>query len=126
MKIKKLFYLPIGFIGFGLGIIGAMFPFIPTVPFLLLAALGFARSSEKLDTWFKSTKVYKNNLENYVKGKGMTMHVKIKILSMVTALLAIGFVMMVNVPAGQMVLVVVWLAHVFYFMYKVKTIKYGK
>ena len=34
-----------------LGIIGIVLPLLPTVPFLLLAAFFFARSSETLHTW---------------------------------------------------------------------------
>jgi len=72
MHIKKIIYITIGCISLGLGTIGSVLPFLPTVPFLLLSAFCFAKSSEKLDMWFKSTKIYKNNLESFVRGAGMT------------------------------------------------------
>ena len=77
MKLKKILLVIIGCIGVALGAIGVVLPILPTVPFLLLAAFCFARSSERLNNWFTGTKLYKNNLESYVKGKGMTRKTKI-------------------------------------------------
>lgn len=37
-----------------LGLIGAVLPLVPTVPFMLLAAFFFARSSERLHNWLLS------------------------------------------------------------------------
>lgn len=36
---------------FGLGIIGALLPIIPTAPFMLLALWAFSHSSERLESW---------------------------------------------------------------------------
>ncbi len=123
MKIKKMVYLSIGCIGLALGAVGAVVPLLPAFPFLLLAAFGFGRSSEKLDNWFKNTKLYKNNLESYVKGQGMTVATKIKVMLTVTILMAIGFFMMNEVAVGQIVLSFVWLFHIAYFTFMVKTLK---
>ena len=51
----------------------------------------------------------------------MTLKTKLTILAPVTLLLAIGFVLMSNVPVGRVVLVVVWVAHIIYFGFVVKT-----
>ncbi|MFI3201642.1 MAG: YbaN family protein [Eubacteriales bacterium] len=116
MKIKRMIYLIIGLFSVGMGAIGAILPFIPTVPFLLLGAFCFGKSSERLDTWFRSTNLYKNNLESYVKGEGMTKGTKIKIISSVTILMGIGFLMMSGTVAGRVVLGIVWVCHVIYFV----------
>lgn len=71
MKIKKAIYITAGCLGVVLGAIGAAVPLIPAFPFLLLAAVCFGKSSERLHTWFTGTELYKKNLESYVQGRGM-------------------------------------------------------
>lgn len=112
MKIKKLLYVILGCIGLALGAVGAVLPLLPAFPFLLLAAFCFAKSSEKLHRWFTGTKLYKNNLESYVKGQGMTWKTKIRIMITVTVLMSIGFIMMHAVPVGRIVLACVWVFHI--------------
>ena len=121
MKAKKILFIVLG--GLGLGAVGAVVPLLPAFPFLLLAAYSFARSSERLHSWFINTKLYKNNLESYVKGKGMTKRTKVRIMITVTVLMTFGFVMMHQVPVGRIVLAAVWLFHIFYFVFGVKTLK---
>lgn len=122
MNIKKTIYLALGCIGVGLGALGAVLPLLPAFPFLLLAAFCFGKSSERLHIWFIGTKLYKNNLESYVQGKGMTRKTKIRIIATVTFLMTIGFVMMHMVPAGRVVLACVWVFHIIYFLFGVKTL----
>lgn len=123
MKIKKILYVILGCIGLALGAVGAILPLLPAFPFLLLAAFCFAKSSEKLHRWFTGTKLYKNNLESYVKGQGMTWKTKIRIMITVTVLMSIGFIMMHAVPVGRIVLACVWVFHILNFVFRVKTIK---
>ena len=122
MNPKKIIYIVIGCISLGIGAVGAVLPMLPTFPFLLLAAFCFARSSERLHTWFVGTKLYKNNLESYLQGKGMTWRAKLRITGTVTLLMGIGFLMMSRVPVGRIVLAIVWLLHMIYFFFGVRTI----
>ncbi|MBQ8802409.1 MAG: YbaN family protein [Tyzzerella sp.] len=123
MKIKKIAYIVLGCIGVGLGAVGAVVPLLPAFPFLLLATVCFAKSSEKLHNWFINTKLYKNNLESYVQGRGMNWPTKIRVMVTVTVLMSIGFIMMKNVPVGRIALACVWAFHIIYFAFGVKTIK---
>ena len=124
MNIKKIFWVILGCVSMGLGAVGAMFPMIPTVPFLMLATISFAKSSEKLHTWFTSTKLYKDNLEDYVTGRGMTWKTKIRIMVTVTLLMCVGFIMMgtKGIVSGCIVLGCVWVFHMIYFCFGVKTL----
>ena len=116
MNIKKIFWIILGCIGVGLGAVGAVVP--------MLAAFCFARSSEKLDRWFKGTKLYQDNLADYVAGKGMTVKTKVRIMITVTLLMSIGFIMMglKGIVTGCVVLGCVWAFHIVYFIWGVKTI----
>ena len=73
-----------------------------------------------MDNWFKNTELYKNKLESFVQGRGMTKKTKIKIMITVTLLMSVGFAMMGSVPVGRIVLVCVWVFHIIYFMFGVK------
>lgn len=124
MNIKKIFWICLGCVGVGLGAVGAVVPMLPAFPFLMLATFSFARSSERLHTWFIGTKLYKNNLEDFVAGRGMTWKTKIRIMITVTLLMSVGFIMMgtKGIITGCIVLGCVWLFHIAYFIFGVKTI----
>lgn len=47
----RIFWLSCGVLSVGLALVGIVLPLLPTVPFLLLAAFCFARSSERLREW---------------------------------------------------------------------------
>ena len=125
---KKILYMILGCIGLGLGAVGAIVPMLPAFPFLMLAAFSFARSSEKLHTWFIGTKLYKDNLEDFVAGRGMTRKTKLRIMITVTLLMSIGFIMMgiKGIVTGCVVLICVWAFHIIYFIWGVKTIHPNK
>ena len=122
MKLKKMLYLLIGFLGVVLGAVGAVVPMFPAFPFLLMAAFGFGKSSERLERWFKGTRLYRENLEDFVSKRGMTRKAKIRIMLTVTILMSIGFVMMHAVAVGRVVLVCVWVFHVLYFVFGIRTL----
>lgn len=124
MKLKRIIYLIIGCISLGLGCIGIVLPILPTVPFFLLTVFCFANSSQKLHDWFVGTKMYKKHLESYVQKKGMTMQTKLGIMGSVTVLMAIGFVLMMlkKLTVPCIILAIVWVCHIVYFVFGVKTI----
>ena len=121
---KKILYIILGCVGVGLGAVGAIIPMLPAFPFLMMATFCFARSSEKLDRWFKNTKLYKDNLEDFVTGRGMTMKAKVRIMVTVTLLMSFGFVMMglKGIVTGCIVLGCVWVFHIVFFLFGIRTI----
>ena len=121
-KIKKYLYIMLGLISFALGVIGVILPILPTTPFLLLASFCFVRGSEKFDKWFKSTKIYKNNLESFVNEKAMTMKQKISILLFADIMLAFPLIILDSISMKLFLLGLICFKF-YYFIFRIKTIK---
>ena len=110
-----------GLTAFGLGAAGAVLPVLPTTPFILLAAFCFARSSERLDAWFQSTRLYQLVFSSYMERRAMSVKAKLRLLVPVTILMALGFVFTARIPVLRAVIAVVWAGHLIYFGFVVKT-----
>jgi uncharacterized membrane protein YbaN (DUF454 family) len=122
----KYAYLTAGLVFLGMSGAGAVLPLIPTTPFVLLAAVCFGKSSERIRRWFVSTRFYKNNVGGFVKDRAMTGKAKLKLLLTITVFMGFSFFAMRVAsapPAPQIVLAVIWVLHVLYFGFKVKTIR---
>jgi len=117
----RLVYVVVGLLALALGTIGWVMPFIPTTPFYLLTVFCFGRSSRRLHTWFLSTRLYKRHLESYVVRRTMTVATKLSAIISLTVFMGISFWLMSAVPVGRVVLAVVWVVHVVYFLFGVKT-----
>lgn len=125
MGIKKIIFIVVGCICLALGTVGVFLPVLPTTPFYLVTLYCFARSSKRLEDWFKGTKLYKKHLESFVEKRGMLPQTKASILITVTLLMGLGIFFMARkgiwIPC--IILGVVWTAHLVYFLFFVKTIK---
>ncbi|QHW38408.1 DUF454 domain-containing protein [Staphylococcus ursi] len=91
-----------------LGFAGAVLPLLPTTPFLLVAVLCFAKSSDRFHDWLIQTKVYQAYVEDFRKYRGYTMKKKIQLL--ISLYIVVGFsIWMVDVTIirlGLLVMVV--------------------
>ena len=119
----RILWIILGFISLGLGTVGIALPLLPTVPFYLATVFCFAKSSKRLHDWFTGTRLYKENLESFVERKAMSIKTKISILATSSTVMLAGFIMMKRVPVGRISLAVVWVGHIIYFVFGVKTIR---
>ena len=122
MGIKRALYFALGCLGLAMGAVGAVVPLLPAFPFLVLAAFGFARSSDRLHHWFLGTRLYRDNLAGFLSGRGMTKAAKARVMLTVTAVMAIGFYMMRRIPVGRVILAVVWVGHMILFIWGIRTV----
>lgn len=124
-KIKKYIYITIGILSFVLGAIGVILPILPTTPFLLLSSFCFAKGSKKFNKWLLGSKIYKKHLENFVNKKAMTLKQKISILIFADIMIAIPLIIIKSVHV-RIFLIVLILTKLYYFTFKIKTIKIKK
>ncbi len=61
----RLILIATGLLSLALGAIGLFLPLLPTVPFLLLSAICFANTSERLHAWLLSHRVFGPPIRNW-------------------------------------------------------------
>ena len=75
----------IGLVCVGLGLLGIFMPVLPTTPFLLLALICFARSSEKMHAWLLSNKTLGPFIKNWEESKSIPRKAKIYAVCLIAA-----------------------------------------
>ena len=90
-----------------IGGVGIVLPILPTTPFLLLAAVCYARSSERWYHWLLHNRWFGSYIRNWHEGKGISM--KTKLLSILFLILTLGYSAVVIVPfvLGKVALIIV-------------------
>ncbi len=90
-----------------IGGVGIIIPLIPTTPFLLLAAVCYARSSERWYNWLLHNRWFGSYVRNWREGKGIPM--RTKILSVMFLIMTIGYSAAFVVPfvIGKVALVLI-------------------
>ncbi len=86
---KRALFVVAGSALVGIGVLGIVLPLLPTTPFLLLAAICYARSSQRLHHALLTNRFLGNYISNYLEGKGMTRRAKMWTLSLLW--IGIGF-----------------------------------
>lgn len=118
----KFLYIALGLICLALGALGAVLPLLPATPFLLGTCFFFAKGSNRLNQWFLNTKLYQKHFKSFREQRAMALKTKISIMATVTVTMSIGFIMMHEVLIGRIVLACVWLFHMYYFIFRIRTL----
>ena len=121
MKIINIFWIVLGFICLGLGIIGIIMPILPTTPFFMVTVVCFAKGSERLKRWFMGTSFHKKYIQSFYEKKGMTLKNKLIILSFASIMLAVAFYFSAK-PYARILIACVFLAKYYVFIFKIKTL----
>ena len=76
-KIGKCMWIVGGSVCLSLGVLGIFLPFLPTTPFLLLAAFCFGHGSERIYHWLVNHSPFRGYIRNYRDGKGIPLEQKL-------------------------------------------------
>lgn len=87
----RITYILLGWIFFGLGMLGVVLPVLPTTPFLLLALWAFSNGSDTLHHWLYTHKTFGPALQRWHQYRIIPLQAKILIVvSMLGSLIYLG------------------------------------
>lgn len=121
MRAVNILLIILGFLFFGIGVIGVVVPVLPTTPFLILSSICFARGSDRFNQWLKTTKIYKDYAEDFIRDKSMTFKRKAKLMFISDAMLLYPLIRLDGLL--RLFIVAVILAKYWFFIFKIKTKK---
>ncbi|HDZ27005.1 MAG TPA: DUF454 domain-containing protein [Candidatus Aminicenantes bacterium] len=90
-----------------LGILGILFPLLPTTPFLLLAAACYFRSSEKFYNRLINNKWLGNYIKNYRENKSIPLKIKVLTLSFLWLTIGYSVFFVVNIFLLRSILILI-------------------
>ncbi len=73
----RYFWSAVGFLGVALAVIGTVTPIVPTVPFLIMAAYGFARSSPRFHAKLMNHRLFGPQIRQWQDHQAIDRRVKI-------------------------------------------------
>ncbi len=111
----RVIWVALGLLSLGLGIVGIALPLLPTVPFVLLAAFCFARSSEQLHTWLLTHPRFGPVIEDWNRNGAISPRVKristVSILAVFVLSVALGvrpLILMIQAATLGCVALFIW------------------
>lgn len=119
-KIVNGIFVGLGFFFVGLGALGVALPLLPATPFLVLAAICFAKGSERFHKWFIKTSLYLKYVEPAVSKKEMSKDAKRKTMLTLAVIFAVSFIWVPSWHA-KVAIALVALFHFYYFLFKIRT-----
>lgn len=111
----------LAFLCVGIGAVGIVLPILPTTPFLLLAAILFAKGSNRVHQWFLNTKLYQKHVDKLVRTRAMTKKAKLVTLLSISLLFSIGC-MIAPIWHARALIFAVWILHFYFFLFRIRTV----
>ena len=104
--VRRAFLIVAGLLSVVVGAIGIIVPLLPTTPFLLLAAVCFVRSSDRLYRWLTTNRVFGSYLRNYQEHRAMPAGMKWCAVSVLWLTIGLSIVAIDHLPVRVLLVVV--------------------
>jgi uncharacterized membrane protein YbaN (DUF454 family) len=113
-KIKHIFLIILGWLFILLGVIGAMFPLLPTTPFLILALACFAESSPRFHRMLLNNQWFGPTLAQWEQTKTIHRKIKHKVMLLIIATFGLSIALLAGRVGLQLMLVGIFLILLFF------------
>ena len=80
----RMIFFTLGWSFFGLGVVGAFLPVLPTTPFMLLTLFMFAKSSERFHYWLYNHRLFGPPLQSWHQHRVISVKAKVLSVSMMS------------------------------------------
>ncbi len=90
-----------------LAVLGMFLPVLPTTPFLLLAAICYAHSSERFYHWLITNRWFGDYIRNYREGRGISLKQKVLTISLLWLTIGVTSVFLISQWWLRLVMVVI-------------------
>lgn len=94
----RIFWIISGLVSLACGIIGIPLPLLPTVPFLLLAAFCFSKSSDQLHDWLLAHPTLGPPILNWRETRAVSRSAKVASTLMISASLGVSLYWQMPLP----------------------------
>lgn len=111
----RLVWLIFGLTSFALGVIGVVVPLLPTVPFMLLSAFCFSKSSERLHNWLITHPKFGPSIEDWQRSGAINR--RVKRLATVSILAAFGISLALGLKPWLLIMQALILMCVMFFIW---------
>ncbi|MCK5687692.1 YbaN family protein [Myxococcota bacterium] len=107
---RRIILFILGWLFFGLGVLGAVLPVLPTTPFMLLALWAFSRSSQRFHHWLYNHRLFGPSLQKWSTHRVIPLPVKITAFSFMALSFFAALFFSAAPPAGLFAMGAVMLA----------------
>lgn len=119
-RVMKYFWIFLGSLSALVGTVGIFLPIVPTVPFYLLTLFCYTKGSVRLRQWFVHTSLYQEHVALFVEERALTVRSKVLAIISLTIMIGVGAYFMTTWLL-RLLLGAVWLVHVVWLLFMVKT-----